>query len=48
MLYVHSLMGDARPGEASPSELNAAVRSTFARVARDAARYHGHTDWTSA
>lgn len=41
MLYVHSLMGDARPGEADPSELNAAVQSTFARVTRDAARYHG-------
>ena len=41
MLYVHSLMGDARPGEAAPSALNAAVQSTFARVARDAARYHG-------
>ena len=41
MLYVHSLMGDARPGEASPSEQNAAVRSAFARVARDSARYHG-------
>jgi hypothetical protein len=41
MLYVHSLMGDARPGEASPSELNAAVQGTYARVARDAARYHG-------
>ena len=48
MLYVHSLMGDARPGEASPSELNAAVRSTFARVAATRRATTGRTDWTSA
>jgi hypothetical protein len=35
-LYVHSQMGDARPGEADP-----AVTSLFHRIARDAARYHG-------
>lgn len=41
MLYVHSLMGDARPGEADPSELNEGVRRMYARVANAAARYHG-------
>lgn len=41
MLYVHSLMGDARAGEAVPDELNASVRETFARVAADAPVFHG-------
>ncbi|MFN8225047.1 MAG: sortase [Gaiellales bacterium] len=41
MLYVHSLMGDARPGEASPDELSASVREAFARVSQDSAAYHG-------
>ena len=41
MLYVHSLMGDARPGEVDPAALSNAVESIYTRVARDAARYHG-------
>ncbi len=41
MLYVHSLMGDARPGEADPSELGRGVPALFGQVARDSARYHG-------
>jgi Sortase domain len=41
MLYVHSLMGDARPGELEPSLLGSAVSTLFRRIARDAARYHG-------
>ncbi len=41
MLYVHSLIGDARPGELDPGELGPAVTSLYRRVARDAARYHG-------
>jgi hypothetical protein len=40
-LYVHSLMGDARPGEADPAELGQAVVSAFERVARASERYHG-------
>ena len=41
MLYVHSLMFDARAGEAAPDELDGPVRSAFAQVAKDAAMYHG-------
>ena len=41
MLYVHQLMGDGAPGEVNPAALGPAVRSTFRRVARDAARYAG-------
>jgi hypothetical protein len=41
MLYVHSRMGDAAPGEVDPNALGAAVVSQYATVARDAARYHG-------
>ncbi|MFN2466901.1 MAG: sortase domain-bontaining protein [Gaiellaceae bacterium] len=41
MLYVHSLMGDARPGEVDPAALSPAVAELHARIARDAARYHG-------
>jgi hypothetical protein len=41
MLYVHSQMGDAQPGEVDPSALNPAVRSIFDEVARDAERLHG-------
>ncbi len=40
-LYVHSLMGDARPGEADPAALSPVVASLYEKVARDAARYHG-------
>jgi Sortase domain len=41
MLYVHALMGDARPGELDPRALNAAVVSLYRRIGRNAARYHG-------
>jgi hypothetical protein len=41
MLYVHSRMGDAAPGEVDPAALGSVVASLYAGVARDAARYHG-------
>jgi hypothetical protein len=41
MLYVHSLMGDAAPGEVDPSAINPTVASDYASVARDAAELHG-------
>lgn len=42
MLYVHSQMGDARPGEVDPDELgNPAVTRLYNRIARDSARYAG-------
>lgn len=40
-LYVHSLMGDARPGETDPSALNRTVVSLVKQIARDSTRYHG-------
>jgi hypothetical protein len=40
-LYVHSLMGDGRPGELDPAAANPAVASLYKRVARAADRYHG-------
>jgi sortase family protein len=41
MLYVHSLMGDARPGEIDPAAIGPAVEADFSKVAAAAARYHG-------
>jgi Sortase domain len=41
MLYVHSLMGDARPGEVDPGALAPRVESLFERIAREATRLHG-------
>ena len=41
MVYVHSRMGDGAPGEVDPGALGAAVVAQYAKVARDAARYHG-------
>ncbi len=41
MLYVHSLMGDARPGEVDPEAIGGKVASIFRTVEADAARYHG-------
>ena len=41
MLYVHSQMGDARPGEVSPFVLGGNVPDLYAKVAKDAARFHG-------
>jgi hypothetical protein len=41
MLYVHSLIGDARPGELNPSDVSPAVAALFSRVARESEAYHG-------
>ena len=41
MLYVHSLMGDARPGELDPATINQSVSAQYERIASDAARFHG-------
>ena len=36
MLYVHSLMDDARPGEIDPAALGPAVVKLYKRIAADA------------
>jgi hypothetical protein len=41
MLYVHSLMGDARAGELDPGAIGAAVATQYTQIARDSAAYHG-------
>ena len=41
MLYVHSQMGDAAPGEVDPAALNSAVDAIFDRVAGESERLHG-------
>jgi hypothetical protein len=41
MLYVHAMMGDARPGEVDPAAVGHGVAALYRQVARDAARYHG-------
>ena len=41
MLYVHSLMGDARPGEVDPTGINSTVVGLYTRIAREATLYHG-------
>jgi Sortase domain len=41
MLYVHSLMGDGRPGELDPNDLGPKVTTLYARVQRDSEAYHG-------
>ena len=41
MLYVHSLMGDARSGEVDPAVLSPTVVALYKRIARDAERFHG-------
>jgi hypothetical protein len=41
MLYVHSLMGDAAPGEVDPTAINPTVASDYTTVARAAAELHG-------
>lgn len=40
-LYVHSLMGDGRPGEVDPAALGPRVASLYRRIARASSRYHG-------
>lgn len=41
MLYVHAMMGDARPGETDPAAVGHGVAGVYRQVARDSARYHG-------
>ena len=41
MLYVHSLMGDARPGELDPAAVNPSVVELHSVVVGNSARYHG-------
>jgi hypothetical protein len=41
MLYVHSLMGDARPGEVDPAAIGPAVTALYQRIATQSARFHG-------
>ena len=41
MLFVHSLMGDARPGEVDPKAIGPKVDAIFQTVAADAVRFHG-------
>ena len=41
MLYVHGLMGDARPGEVDPSVLGSGVQASYGQIASAAARYAG-------
>jgi Sortase domain len=41
MLFVHSQMGDARPGEIDPAVLGPAVEAEFSKIAAAAVRYHG-------
>jgi hypothetical protein len=40
-LYVHSLVGDARPGEADPVAVNPRVVALYKKIAADASRFHG-------
>jgi len=41
MLFVHSLMGDARPGEADPNSINPTVASDYTAIVHGAAEFHG-------
>jgi hypothetical protein len=41
MMYVHSLMGEARPGEIDPEAMPPRVEALYRTIARSAARYHG-------
>jgi sortase family protein len=40
-LYVHALIGDARPGEADPAVLGSEVAVLYRKIAAAAYRYHG-------
>lgn len=41
MLYVHALMGDARPGEVAPDSIGDSVAGIYREMAREAERFHG-------
>ena len=41
MLYVHNQMGDARPGEVSPSVIGGKTATLYDQIATAAAKYHG-------
>jgi hypothetical protein len=41
MLYVHSLMGDAQPGEVNPSAVSSSVASTFTQISAASAKFAG-------
>jgi hypothetical protein len=41
MLYVHNQMGDARPGEVSPSVIGGQTATLYDQIAPAAAKYHG-------
>ncbi len=41
MLYVHSLVGAARPGEVDPRAVNDAVAELYTQIAADSVKYHG-------
>jgi hypothetical protein len=41
MLYVHSQIGDARPGELDPATAGPGVAALYKRVAADSAAFHG-------
>ena len=40
-VYVHSLVGDARPREADPVAVNPRVAALYKQIAADASRFHG-------
>lgn len=41
MLYVHTQIGDQRPGELDPADAGPGVPALYARIARDADDFHG-------
>jgi Sortase domain len=41
MLYVHSQMGDARPGEVNPSQINKTLVPIVQEISTESVRYHG-------
>jgi LPXTG-site transpeptidase (sortase) family protein len=41
MLYVHTLMGDAAPGEVAPDAIGPVVEGLFSKISRESARLHG-------
>jgi hypothetical protein len=41
MLYVHAQMGDGRAGELDPSVLSSNASALYAKISRDATKFHG-------